>query len=494
MTILGIGHSDPLWVPGLEDYGPRARPIDDAGTMPIFDPWQAEWVADRSRLKMAFKCRQSGYSFGEMWDEVKECIEVPGTSWTDLSRGQRQSDELIAKAVKHIEAFDAAIESFDGQPYLEEEKYCESIAERVTIRTIRFRNGSWIQGLPANPDTARGFASNLFLDENAFHKAPRQIKAAVIPLISRGYKIRIVSTGNGKSGPFYEEFTSKESRYSKHRVDIYECDARGHVYRPDIEELRAAMGDDELFAQEYECVFLDEATAFVTYELINQAESDRCEIDAPLLQISADSFAGMDIARRRDLTVIWIVDKDGDNRRLTKRMIVLKNTPFNEQEKIGDDVAQRVGRFAIDETGLGMMLAENLARKHGSKIIPVTFTVAEKEDLAVRMKRSLEDRTFLLPADTRVRAAFHSIKRLPSSGGHFRYDADRSELTGHADFFWAAALAERASTMPAIQISYRPLMQRALASVFRGRRGAKEERFPPRERDIGRQRDRTRGF
>ncbi|MDP8224339.1 MAG: terminase family protein [Candidatus Lernaella stagnicola] len=457
---------DPFYIPGPSDW---YRPEFDAANPPILDPWQVDWVSDKSRFKMALKCRQSGYSFAETYDQVAECAETPGTVWIDLSRGQRQSDELIEKCAMHVEAFDAAIEQFDGRPFEEEEVYCESIAAKVTIRTIRFRNGSKIIGLPANADTARGLSGNVFLDEFAIHRHAREIKAALVPVITRGYKIRAVFTPYGKGGPAYEMWSDRGSGYSKHRVDIYEVAARGIHLQPDIEALRDAMADDEMFSQEFECVFLDEGTAFIPHELLNHAESDQATTDTPLADISADSFAGVDVGRRHDQTVIWVVEKTGDGRLATRQITVLKNTPFAEQEIICGETARRVGRMAIDETGLGMMLAENLQRKFGAKIIPVTFTVAEKEDLAVRLKRSLEDRAFMLPADRMVRASFHSIKRMPGTGGHFRFDAGRTDETGHADAFWAAALASRAALLPAIKIAYTTVATRPLGGFFRGR-------------------------
>lgn len=495
--ILKPGH-DPLWVPGPQDYPPKPPPIDADGTMSIMDPWQIDWHSDRSRLKVALKGRQGGFSFDESWDEVRECAEAPSIPWIQMSKGERQVKELMEKNQRHIEAFDAAIEFFDGQPFLEEEIYCESIAEKVTVLTVVFRNGSRIIGLPANPDTARGFTGNVFLDEFAFHSDPRKIMAALIPIITRGYKLRIVSTPNGKAGKYYEMWTNLQSGYSKHRVDIHEMAARSITREIDVEALRLAMDDDELFAQEFECVFLDESTAFIPYELISQAESDLCSLDTPLGQLSDNSFAGADIGRRKDQTVIWVVEKDGMGRRVTRRVDVLKNMPFDQQERICSEIASVVGRFAIDETGLGMMLAENLERRHGSKIIPVTFTMAEKEDLAVRFKRGLEDRTFLLPSANFIRASLHSIKRLSGTGSHFRFDADRSEETGHADAFWAGALCERASTMPAIHVAYRSVLTRPLSRFLRGREKAHPDPMRP---DPGRYhqqnrnaRDRTRGF
>ena len=44
-----------------------------------------------------------------------------------------------------------------------------------------------------------------------------------------------------------------------------------------------------------------------------------------------------------------------------------------------------------------------------------------------------------IPEDRALRSALHAVRRIPTAGGHFRFDADRTEA-GHADEFWALAL------------------------------------------------------
>ena len=89
------------------------------------------------------------------------------------------------------------------------------------------------------------------------------------------------------------------------------------VYRlpVDIEDVRQSMNDEELFRQEFGCEFLDEATAFLPYEMIARCEEASLEsnLDPTALgRSSGDLFAGVDIGRRRDLTVIWVVQRDAD--------------------------------------------------------------------------------------------------------------------------------------------------------------------------------------
>ena len=58
----------------------------------------------------------------------------------------------------------------------------------------------------------------------------------------------------------------------------------------------------------------------------------------------------------------------------------------------------------------------------------------------------MEDGVPRIPAEPYIRNSFHSIKRLPTLSGHFRFDSDASDKAGHADEFWAAALALHAAS------------------------------------------------
>jgi phage FluMu gp28-like protein len=73
----------------------------------------------------------------------------------------------------------------------------------------------------------------------------------------------------------------------------------------------------------------------------------------------------------------------------------------------------------------------------------VEFTVQSKDELARGVREGLEWGEFLLQNDGKFHRQIHSIKRIPTSGGAFRYDSERDDR-GHADSFWAWALANYA--------------------------------------------------
>jgi phage FluMu gp28-like protein len=130
----------------------------------------------------------------------------------------------------------------------------------------------------------------------------------------------------------------------------------------------------------------------------------------------------------------------------------LDRAPFEQQlarerellSLSGADGQPLVRRAAIDATGMGAPLAESLQREFGPRVEPVTFTAAVKENLAYRTKRRMENRLSLLPDTREIRRALNAVKKFVTPSGNLRFDAARTEA-GHADEFWAKALADLAA-------------------------------------------------
>jgi len=103
-------------------------------------------------------------------------------------------------------------------------------------------------------------------------------------------------------------------------------------------------------------------------------------------------------------------------------------------------------RCAMDQTGMGEKPVEDAKRAHGeSRVDGVMFTSAAKLDMATGLKDRMQDRRIRIPAgDPRLRADLHAIKSQVGATGIRRLVAD-GETDGHADRFWAGALAVAAA-------------------------------------------------
>jgi phage FluMu gp28-like protein len=124
--------------------------------------------------------------------------------------------------------------------------------------------------------------------------------------------------------------------------------------------------------------------------------------------------------------------------------------PFSEQEADLRRLLDRVpvARLSVDRSGIGMNLAENLARDH-PQVVAEAFTNDSKERWATDFKILLQRRDLVLPRQREMVSQLHSIKRRVLPSGKVSFDPERSTRGGHADRFWAIALACQKERGPA---------------------------------------------
>jgi len=366
-----------------------------------------------------------------------------------LSRGERQAKEFIEESVApHVRAIGAIAE------YLNAEMPGSSIYKHEVI----FGNGSRIIALPANPETARGYEGDITLDEFAFHQDARKIYEAIEPSITRGYRLAIISTPNGQQGTYYTVATeaglvdghARTERWSAHATTIHEAVAQGCLDRNgqvlDIDAVRAGCFDEEMWLPEYCCQFLSTATQWIPPELLEANLSPEATTGYPPPELG-DLYLGWDIARNKHLSVIWALQVVGDVS-WTRGVVEFRNVPTPQQLDDARPLVRRANRICLDKTGMGLTIAETLAREFGHKVEGITFTLPVKEALATHAKFRMERFKSRIPDTPVIRASFRSVKKIATATGHARFDAETDEKYGHADHWWAYALAETAAGQP----------------------------------------------
>lgn len=400
----------------------------------ILYPYQRKWLNDKSRFKVAMFARQTGKTFTTTLEIVLDCLEAEAkgnrTRWVILSRGERQAKEAMNEGVKrHLNAMGIACEVLEV-PF----------SPTINALEVILPHGSKITALPANPDTARGFSANVFLDEFAFHADSREIWKALFPVISAGWKLRVVSTPNGKGNKFYELMTDlNNTEWSRHCVDIHQAVKDG--LPRDIEQLQKGLNDSDAWAQEFELKWLDEASSWLSYELIDSVEHSMA--GNPDFYTGNPCFVGMDIAVRGDLTVIWVLEQIGDVY-WTREIITLKRVALRQQLAELNRVFHQynVMRCYLDQTGMGEKMVEDAQYEHGqTRVQGVLFNTVTKLNMATLGKEAFEDRRIRIPqGDNRLRDDLHKLKKITGATGVPRFVAE-SDSQGHADRTWACFLA-----------------------------------------------------
>lgn len=459
------------------------------------DFWQNRYIRSMSRFSILVKSRRTGFSFVTSMKGDVKALDPDRIAYTKQFVSYNESD-----AIEKINYAAQFYESIPGNA----RKKC--IINNKTELDFLDKNGKTISRLisiPCRPP--RGKGGDIALDEYAIYlpKMSDAVYTAALPVISRGGCIEMGSSPLGKVGKFYEIFSDREKYKSYERYNIPWWFSSGLCVdvpmaikiAPDLttEERVYTFGTDilkeiynsmelEQFQQEYECRFIDEAASYIPLELIYENTPGRdnedkliemCNdesvtdeeywsynrnidfqaytaTDEAILHYNKDMhgaplFLGFDVAKHRDAMSIYLIGKKDEKKRSFAR-IEAKSKSYEWQQETVEKLFRNlpIYRGAIDRTGSGDPLFEYLHNKFGDKIEGVYFTAQMKEQLAIEAKRGLEQHEFALENNKDFHSQIHSIKRMDAVGRYFRYDAERNEK-GHADSFWAWALANFAS-------------------------------------------------
>ena len=417
-----------------------------------FFPYQRRYINDHSRFKIVEKSRRIGFTYAQSYEDVEYCLRKGNRNVWFSSYDDSAAAGYIEYCCFFLKAFNTAA-VYVGTELLDPDEDMQS-------RLIKLNNGSQIHAMTSAPGRFRSKGGKVVLDEFAFHKNPDELYAAASPVVLRGDPFRILSTYNGMNNLYYrliQKVKNKQLNWSLHTVDIFKAVDEG-LYDSIVGrkttakeraewlgELRRNCVSDDIWLQEYCCQPVDSATAFITYDLLALNSHDEKKIIRDISEIKAmkEIYIGIDIARKSDLTVVWISEKEDSGHFVTRRVISLKNMKFSDQKAVIWPLLSlpNLYRCCIDSTGLGMQMAEEAEECFGSyRIEKVTFSRQIKEVLAFKVLTKLQDRLFCIPDTMAVRESFHNIKRIVTAAGNTRFDAERTEA-GHSDEFWAAALS-----------------------------------------------------
>jgi phage FluMu gp28-like protein len=414
-----------------------------------FLPYQINWLNDNSQIKVWEKSRRIGATYVQAYEDVRDVVlgNVPAVWFS--SADESAAKEYILYCAQWAKLFDKGARDL-GEQVLESDKSIKTF-------TIEFTNGKRINALSSNPKAFRSKGGKVVLDEFAFHNDAVALWKAAKPVITWGFPLRILSTHKGKQSLFYkfvESIKSGKLNWSLHTTTIFDAVEQGlvdKIYKRKTtnEEREAWLKEQEensfdrtTWLEEYCCTPVDEATAFLSYEQIFSIERDGILLSDFASLRETNLYIGVDIGRKKDLTVIWVAE-EVEKFLFTRKVIELERTPFKSQKEILFSYLSlpNFRRACIDSTGLGMQLAEEAQDRFGRyRVEPITFTGKVKEELAYNLLRLVEDRQIFIPPDKNIREDLHSVRKITTASNNIRFDVQQSEVSGHADRFWALAL------------------------------------------------------
>ncbi len=421
----------------------------------ILEAYQLAFLQNRSRFRWVTKGRQVGYSFVFALEALARCHLRDGHTVVFVSYNLEDAKEkiLIARQV------------FEEMPLSYQKKLIvDSKTELAFESNAPTKRISRIISVPSKPP--RGKKGDVLLDELAHYVNDREVYTGSTALILRSHgQLTGCSTPLGRRGIFWEIATEELRKYPHHTrqevpwwlsrffcrnvkqaaIEAPDLPTEERVHRfgtqAIVQQLDSLPLDD--FQQEFEAKFCDESYSFYPYELIlpnTHADLPRYDDFTDLPFPEGRIVAGFDVGRTHDRSELAVFEES--HGRFTCRLLRSYNQVlFAEQEadlrRMLDQLP--VARLSIDKSGIGMNLAENLSRDY-PQVVPEAFTNDAKERWATDFKILLQRRDVLLPRDREMVGQIHSIKRRVLASGKVSFDAERTK-GGHADRFWAIALA-----------------------------------------------------
>ncbi len=444
----------------------KAKIVPKRNTMLL--PYQGRWVKDDSRLKLVEKSRQIGFSWATAYRLVSTTSLV-GARYDDWvsSRDEIQARLFLDDCKGWAKVLSIAAQDL-GERVIDE--------QRNTAQVLRYANGRATNSMSSNPDAQAGKRGSRVADEFALNPDPRKLYSIAYPGITWGGNFEIISTHRGTANYFNELINEIKHKgnpkgFSLHTVTLQDALNDGFLSklqgklppedkRQQMDEtdyfnfIRAGCVDEESFLQEYMCIPADDNSAFLSYDLIAGCEyrpTEEWEYTVAKIAAMAKGqiYIGVDIGRLHDLTVIWVMEKLGDVF-YTRAVICMKAETFDAQEHCLYEWLRcpAVRRCCIDQTGIGRQFAERAQQRFGKhRVEPVNFSGVVKEELAYPVKAAFEDRALRIPNEDLIRSDLRAIKKETTASGNIRFTADRGK-NGHADRFWALALAIHAGKKP----------------------------------------------
>jgi phage FluMu gp28-like protein len=434
-----------------------------------WEHFQLSHLNDNSIFRIEDKSRQIAWSWIIAAEATAEAI-LDGRSSIFVSINLDEAKEKIRYAKGVYENLQVG-----GLPKLKTDNQLE----------LEFSNGARLISLPSKPPRGKA-RMNVYLDEFAHVQHDRRIYTAALPVISKGGRLRIGSSPLGASGVFWEVFTESMQPYpgySRKRTPWWEVQAfclnvrearrlaprmvtsaRVDLFGNDrIKAIYANMPEED-FRQEYEAEFVDETTAWISWDEIkaNQDKellcaratmrgSDKSKVIEAVDQLRAwlrgqqvelAFGGGADIGRTRNTTEIDLVGVTTTKSFPLRLALTLDNVEFDDQKDVLELVLTGlpVVKLLIDQNGIGRNLAENLAKDYPGKVEGADFTNATKQVWATDAKMLAQQRRTPLPVDRDIAYQIHSIKKMVTASKNLVFDTARNEKH-HADKFWAWALA-----------------------------------------------------
>ncbi|ENX20178.1 hypothetical protein F892_03101 [Acinetobacter vivianii] len=488
---------------------PLADLLPDFSRAPaVLLPYQQDWVADESPLKVAEKSRRIGLTWAEAADVAliaSTSPEAGGQNIYYVGYNKDMTVEFIQACAMWARAYDLAAAEIEDGIWEDGDKQIQTFIIRFPKSNLR------IEALTSRPSNLRGRQGILVIDEAAFHDDLDELIKAAMAFLIWGGKVRIISTHDGEDNPFntlIQEIRAGKRKGTVHRTTFSEavqqglykrvCLRKNIEYDPDVEkewvdEIYAFYGDGA--NEELDVIPSRGGGKWLSQSLLDNRKDasipvirfyppegwdnfDQIKEDTrntevkeffnehlkPLLEKidpTSKNFYGLDFARKKNACSMWILTEDKNSRKSCPFVFEMFKTPYKQQEEFLKLIVKMLPHFckgAHDAGGNGGYLAEAMQVIYSDRIEAISLTESWYRLNTPHFKASLEDGDIInMPADQdiledhRAFVMINGVARIPATGSNSN-NKDR-----HGDSGIAHLLADYATCHPEAPIEFKAI-------------------------------------
>lgn len=344
-------------------------------------PFQKDWFNKiiSNRYSLIVGSRQIGKSYLAGYAAIILCLGYNGSTGHNVhivSKDDRNSKLIIEKIVEHLNTIEDVVESVKHDKL--------GSASRITLK-----NGCYIQSFPGKAESLRGFTGTVLIDEiAASNEDMDELFAMAASVASAESHFKIIGLTNaGSEGSWLHDFlTSEKPSWIKRRnpysitiTNIY--DAYGNDLPEHVTEIKNSISP-RLWRREYECEFVGGEGGYFETDVVNLSNIE--------LNIEGSSVLSIDPGFTRNPSGV-VVGLCGNGKIDVIHSDLWFGKGLDEQINLVEKLKKQYNfnKIVVDSGTAGMLLAQKLEQKYGTKVVDRVFASRQKQNKWAEQAESL---------------------------------------------------------------------------------------------------------
>ena len=356
-----------------------------------FEPYPYMWpfLRDENHFIALVQARQTGKTFNGMAKLLHLAFRYPGSRILVTAPKFDQAKNIAFRALtEHLLRMKA-----------DDPRFFDRVCGKKSLlhTVIRLRNGSTLLAQPPVPETIRGHtAKAVYLMEANFVRDDEDLYTAILFALNttNGYLIA-ESTPWNRDSVFYRMLHDDAFKgFSRYSVPYTEALPPDGPLQPEMVRMieEQLSGDSSRWRREMLCEWTEDQDTWLPTSLITLTQDSSAEYYGLESKRRGEFYMGADFGKRRDYSVVSVVEAVGSHRFLRHMHRFPLDTPYGAvigYVKRLQDTWRTVRAVYADKTGVGDYIVEDMARIGVLNVEGVGFTDTSKEALATALRETM---------------------------------------------------------------------------------------------------------